>query len=62
MLALDLERYDYGEKSQSLIRATEKTIVERIPPRMKIRRQAPLELPHIMAVSYTHLFDIAFRQ
>ncbi len=50
MLALDLERYDYGEKSQSLIRATEKTIVERIPPRMKIRRQAPLELPHIMVL------------
>ena len=50
MLALDLERYDYSAHSQSLIRATERTIVERIPPRMKIRRQAPLELPHIMVL------------
>ncbi len=50
MMALDLECYDYGEHSQSIIRATEKTIVERIPPRMKIRRQAPLELPHIMVL------------
>ncbi len=48
LLALDLERYDYKKGSQSLIRATEATIQERIPPRLKIRDGAPLELPHIM--------------
>lgn len=45
---IDLEDYDYSEGSKSLIRATEKTIVERIPPRVKIRENASLELPHIM--------------
>jgi hypothetical protein len=48
MLAVDLERYTYGKDSKSLIRPTEGTIVERLPPRMDIRRGAPLELPHIM--------------
>ncbi len=48
MLAVDLERYDYGKGSQSLIRATEGTIVDRLPPRIKIRENAMLELPHIM--------------
>jgi hypothetical protein len=48
VLAVDLERYDYAKGSQSLIRATEGTIVERLPPRMKIRRGACLECPHIM--------------
>ena len=38
----------YGRVRQALIRATEATIVDRIPPRMEIRRGAPLELPHIM--------------
>lgn len=50
MLALDLERYDYTKGSQSLIRATEGTIVERLPPRMKIREGAVLELPHILVL------------
>jgi len=50
MVALDLEQYDYSAGSQSLIRATEKTIVERIPPRMKIREKALVELPHIMVL------------
>ena len=45
---IDLEEYDYKEGSTSLIRATEKTIIERIPPRVKIRENATLELPHIM--------------
>lgn len=45
---IDLEYYDYGENSQSLIRPTEKTVLERIPPRVKIRENASLELPHIM--------------
>lgn len=50
MLALDLERYDYAKGSTSLIRATEGTIVERLPPRIKIREGAPLELPHILVL------------
>ena len=48
VVAIDLERYQYGKDSKSLIRPTEGTIVERLPPRMAIRRGAPLELPHIM--------------
>jgi hypothetical protein len=50
VMALDLERYDYSKGSTSLIRATEGTIVERLPPRMKIRTGAPLELPHILVL------------
>ena len=50
MLCLDLEHYDFNKGSTSLIRATEGTIVERLPPRMKIRQGAPLELPHILVL------------
>jgi hypothetical protein len=50
MLGLDLECYDYTTGSTSLIRATEGTIVERLPPRMKIREDAALELPHILVL------------
>lgn len=50
MLALDLENYDYNKGSQTLIRATEGTILERLPPRMRIRQGAPLELPHILVL------------
>jgi hypothetical protein len=50
VVAVDLERYDYSRGSKSLIRATEGTIVDRIPPRLAVRRQAPLELPHIMVL------------
>jgi hypothetical protein len=50
MLALDLEQYDYSKGSASLIRATEGTILERIPPRVRIRSGAPLELPHILVL------------
>lgn len=46
--AVDLESYDYSVGSTSLIRATEGTVLSRIPPRVKIRENAPLELPHIM--------------
>lgn len=45
---VDLEDYSYEMGSQTLIRATEKTVIERIPPRMKVRENALLELPHIM--------------
>lgn len=46
--AVDLEQYDYRKGSKSQVRATEATVVERIPPRVRIREGAPIELPHIM--------------
>jgi hypothetical protein len=48
VMAVDLEAYQYGKGVTSKIRPTEGTIVERLPPRMDIRRGAALELPHIM--------------
>ena len=48
MVAIDLETYEWKPFSKALIRATEATIVDRIPPRMEIRRGANLEMPHIM--------------
>ena len=45
---LDLEQYDYRPGARSAVRATEGTILARIPPRVKIRRGAPIESPHIM--------------
>ncbi len=50
MLALDLEKYDFNKGSQSLIRSTEGTILDRLPPRIKIREGASLELPHILVL------------
>jgi len=50
MAALDLERYDYQADSQSLIRATEGTIIERLPARITIREKAELEIPHILVL------------
>ena len=50
MLALDLEKYDFNRGSQTLIRATEGTIVDRLPPRMHIREGAVLEFPHILVL------------
>ena len=50
ILALDLEHYDYREDSRTLVRATEGTILSRIPPRKLIRKDAPLELPHILVL------------
>ena len=46
--ALDLDEYDYSVGSKSLIRATEGTVTSRIPPRLKVRNNASLELPHIL--------------
>ena len=46
--AVDLDTYDYSNDSTAAIRATERTVEERIPPRMNIRRGAPIELPHIL--------------
>lgn len=48
VLAVDLEEYSYEKQSNASIRATEATILERIPPRLKIRECAELEFPHIM--------------
>lgn len=46
--AIDLEEYSYTPEDEAKIRSTEKTVMERIPPRMKIRYQAPIELPHVI--------------
>lgn len=48
VIATDLEAYDFNKGSKSLTRATEGTVVERIPPRLRIREGAPIEMPHIM--------------
>ena len=45
---IDLEHYDYNRGSRTLIRATEETVPDRIPPRLAVRRDAVLELPHVM--------------
>lgn len=51
---VDLDAYDYSTGSTSAIRATERTVVERIPPRMRVRRDAPIELPHILMLCDDH--------
>ncbi len=48
MACVDLEAYDYTPGSHSLVRATEGTVLERVPPRVQLRRGAPLELPHVL--------------
>lgn len=45
---VDLEDYDFDPKNPTLIRATEGTVISRIPPRVKIREHAAIELPHVM--------------
>lgn len=50
LVALDLELYSYQKGAQSIIRPTEKTIADRLPPRIAIREQSPLELPHILVL------------
>lgn len=45
---IDLEDYDYTKGTDALIRATEQTVLERIPPRVAIRKDALLEMPHVM--------------
>ena len=51
---VDLDAYDYSAGSDSRIRATERTVVERIPPRQRVRRNAPIELPHILMLCDDH--------
>ena len=48
IICIDLDMYDYKKDSTSLIRPTENTILNRIPPRVKIRESAVIELPHVM--------------
>ena len=48
LLAVDLEEYSFRPASKAIVRSTEATILERIPPRVAIRKDAPIELPHIM--------------
>lgn len=50
VVAIDLEHYDFNKGSQTLIRATEGTIMDRLPPRIKVRQDAAIELPHIMVL------------
>jgi uncharacterized protein (DUF1015 family) len=50
VVALDLEKYEYTKGSKTLIRATEGTVESRIPPRLEIRKNALVELPHIMVL------------
>ena len=45
---IDLEDYEYRKGAETLIRATEGTVLERIPPRVAVRRDASMELPHVM--------------
>ncbi|MCL2402259.1 MAG: DUF1015 domain-containing protein [Oscillospiraceae bacterium] len=47
--AVDLDEYDFSGKGDAAILASEGTVLDRLPVRINIRRQAPLELPHIMA-------------
>ena len=49
--AVDLEAYDYAPGSHTAIRPSESTVVERIPPRLKVRRGALLETPHVMMLA-----------
>ncbi len=50
VVALDLEAYDYRPGTKTMIRATEGTIVDRLPPRIRVRENAVVELPHIMVL------------
>ena len=50
MVAIDLEDYSYAYPTDAPLRATEGVVHDRIPPRLKIRRDAPIELPHILVV------------
>ncbi|MGI6325920.1 MAG: DUF1015 domain-containing protein [Saccharofermentanales bacterium] len=47
LLAVDLDRYAFEPGNRQPIRATEETVLDRLPPRLEIRREAPLELPHV---------------
>lgn len=50
VVAIDLEKYDYNVGAKSLMRATERTVIERLKVRKQIRRNATIDLPHIMVL------------
>ena len=50
MVALDLEHYDYSDGAQELVRTTEGTVLDRLPPRIEVRQRARIEVPHIMVL------------
>ena len=50
MAALDLECYDFSAQSRAPVRSTEGTVEDRLPPRLRIRAAAPLEMPHVMVL------------
>lgn len=50
VIAIDLDHYEYEEGKKGHIVATEKTVAERIPPRVRIREKAPIELPHVLVL------------
>jgi hypothetical protein len=50
LVALDLDRYDWRPGARALVRATEATVEERLPPRLRVREGAQLELPHVLVL------------
>lgn len=50
VVAIDLEHYDFSPDSKTMIRATEGTVIDRLPPRIRIRKNAAIESPHIMVL------------
>ncbi len=50
MVAVDLEEYDYDISKKPVIRATEETLLDRIPPRVAIRKNADVEMPHVLVL------------
>jgi len=51
ILAVDLEKYSYRQEDMPLIRSSEETVGDRLPPRVTIRRGAPLESPHVLVLA-----------
>ncbi len=49
--AVDLEEYNYNPGSESAVRATERTVLERIPPRQRVRKDAGIEFPHVLMLA-----------
>ncbi len=49
--AVDLEAYNYNLGSESAVRATERTVLERIPPRQRVRKDAGIEFPHVLMLA-----------
>ncbi len=50
LLCFDLEQYDYSPNSDTLLRATEETVKERLPARIEVRKDSPAEMPHILVL------------